>query len=201
MMMLRSSSASPFVRKVRIAAAVLGSCRSHRGRSRRHLRPDRHAARAEPARQNPDAGPGGRPGDLRQRGHPRISRFSRRRRQDHPDRRGALRRADPRRARRRRDRRRHSQGLRDALARGRRPQRALARTPDRQDRPRPGRARSHARRPDRVDVASIALACALGYLDLRFAGAWRAERPKLVAWLDAFAADVPAFEATRHREG
>jgi glutathione S-transferase len=54
---------------------------------------------------------------------------------------------------------------------------------------------------DRIDVAAIALACALGYLDLRFGGSWRAERPRLVAWLDAFAAKVPAFEATRHREG
>jgi glutathione S-transferase len=54
--------------------------------------------------------------------------------------------------------------------------------------------------PDRIDVAAIALACALGYLDLRFAGAWRTERPKLAAWLAAFAAKVPAFEATRHRE-
>ena len=55
--------------------------------------------------------------------------------------------------------------------------------------------------PDRIDVGSITLACALGYLDLRFAGAWRAERPHLVAWLDAFAAHVPSFEATRHKEG
>ena len=47
------------------------------------------------------------------------------------------------------------------------------------------------------DVGAISLACALGYLDLRFEGAWRAGRPKLVAWLDAFAAHVPAFEATR----
>jgi glutathione S-transferase len=54
--------------------------------------------------------------------------------------------------------------------------------------------------PEKVDVATIALASALGYLDLRFAGAWRAERPKLVAWLDAFSAAVPAFEATRHRD-
>ncbi len=43
----------------------------------------------------------------------------------------------------------------------------------------------------------IALACALGYLDLRFAGAWRATHPRLVAWLDAFAAKVPAYDATR----
>jgi glutathione S-transferase len=48
-----------------------------------------------------------------------------------------------------------------------------------------------------VDVGSIALSCALGYLDLRFAGAWRAGHPRLVAWLEDFAARVPAYEATR----
>ena len=47
-----------------------------------------------------------------------------------------------------------------------------------------------------IDVGQIALACALGYLDLRFAGTWRAENPNLVAWLDGFAASVPAFGAT-----
>jgi hypothetical protein len=40
-------------------------------------------------------------------------------------------------------------------------------------------------------------ACALGYLDLRFGGEWRAGHPALVTWLDQFAARVPAFEATR----
>ena len=49
----------------------------------------------------------------------------------------------------------------------------------------------------RRDVAHIGLACALGYLDLRFAGLWRQDFPGLVTWLDAFAADVPAFAATR----
>ena len=48
-----------------------------------------------------------------------------------------------------------------------------------------------------VDIGHIAVACALGYLDLRFAGAWRAEHPGLVAWLAAFAEAVPAFETTR----
>jgi glutathione S-transferase len=47
-----------------------------------------------------------------------------------------------------------------------------------------------------VDVGAIALACALGYLDLRFAGGWRAGHPNLVAWLDAFAAALPAYAAT-----
>lgn len=46
-------------------------------------------------------------------------------------------------------------------------------------------------------VADIGLACALGYLDLRFGGLWRDAHPRLVAWLDAFAAEVPAFEKTR----
>jgi glutathione S-transferase len=47
------------------------------------------------------------------------------------------------------------------------------------------------------NVGQIALACALGYQDLRFKGEWRATHPKLVAWLDRFAAAVPAFAATK----
>jgi glutathione S-transferase len=47
------------------------------------------------------------------------------------------------------------------------------------------------------NVGLITLACALGYRDLRFAGTWRKDYPKLVAWLDAFAAQVPAFGETR----
>jgi glutathione S-transferase len=46
------------------------------------------------------------------------------------------------------------------------------------------------------DVGQIALACALGYRDHRFAGSWRADQPRLVAWLDRFAAQVPAYAAT-----
>ncbi len=46
------------------------------------------------------------------------------------------------------------------------------------------------------DVGHVATACALGYLDLRFGGAWRDAAPKLVAWLDAFAREIPAFKAT-----
>jgi glutathione S-transferase len=49
------------------------------------------------------------------------------------------------------------------------------------------------------DAGRIALACALGYQDLRFEGKWRENHPKLVAWLDAFAKAVPAFEETRFR--
>jgi glutathione S-transferase len=47
------------------------------------------------------------------------------------------------------------------------------------------------------DIGAIAVACALGYLDLRFEGRWRDAHPKLVAWLDRFAAHVPAFAATK----
>lgn len=47
------------------------------------------------------------------------------------------------------------------------------------------------------NVGQIALACFLGHRDLRFAGDWRAACPKLVAWLDRFAAKVPAFAETK----
>jgi glutathione S-transferase len=47
------------------------------------------------------------------------------------------------------------------------------------------------------NVGQIALACALGYRDFRFGGGWRSEHPRLVAWLDNFAAHVPAFAATK----
>ncbi len=48
-----------------------------------------------------------------------------------------------------------------------------------------------------IHVGQIALAAALGYLDLRFDGTWRRDRPRLVGWLDDFAARLPAFAATR----
>jgi glutathione S-transferase len=46
-------------------------------------------------------------------------------------------------------------------------------------------------------VGLITLACALGYRDFRFQGTWRKDHPRLVAWLDQFAAAVPAFDATK----
>jgi glutathione S-transferase len=61
-------------------------------------------------------------------------------------------------------------------------------------------AKLEAEPPERAgsppNVGGIALACALGYLDFRFEGKWRAGHPQLVAWLDDFAAKVPSFEAT-----
>ena len=50
---------------------------------------------------------------------------------------------------------------------------------------------------DFTQIGQIAVSCALGYLDLRFDGAWRDDHPRLVAWLDKFAAAIPAFEATK----
>jgi glutathione S-transferase len=47
------------------------------------------------------------------------------------------------------------------------------------------------------DYGHLTLACALGYLDFRHEGKWRAGHPNLVAWLGRFAASVPAFEETR----
>jgi glutathione S-transferase len=47
-----------------------------------------------------------------------------------------------------------------------------------------------------VDIGSIAIACALGYLDFRFAvQPWRQMRPKLSAWFEAFAQN-PAIADT-----
>ncbi len=50
---------------------------------------------------------------------------------------------------------------------------------------------------DGITIGHIGLACALGYLDFRFNGDWRASHPKLVSWLDSFAAEVPGFDKTR----
>ena len=39
-----------------------------------------------------------------------------------------------------------------------------------------------------VDIGSVTVACALGYLDFRFGSdPWRAAHPKLASWYEAFA--------------
>ena len=48
-----------------------------------------------------------------------------------------------------------------------------------------------------LHIGHIALACALGYLDLRMGGRWREGYPKLVAWLADFEARVPSFGKTK----
>lgn len=50
---------------------------------------------------------------------------------------------------------------------------------------------------DHPDYGHVTIACALGYLDLRHEGRWRTGHPKLVAWLDRFAAAVPALAETK----
>lgn len=49
---------------------------------------------------------------------------------------------------------------------------------------------------ERVDIGSIAIGCALGYLDFRFADLpWRTGRPAIAAWFERFAAR-PSMTAT-----
>jgi glutathione S-transferase len=46
------------------------------------------------------------------------------------------------------------------------------------------------------DIGTISIACALGYLDLRFASeGWRTSRPRLAAWAAALA-KRPSLAAT-----
>jgi glutathione S-transferase len=52
-----------------------------------------------------------------------------------------------------------------------------------------------------ADIVCIALSCALGYLDWRKPVDWRSTHPNLAAWLGAFAAREPMFAATAHNEG
>ena len=47
------------------------------------------------------------------------------------------------------------------------------------------------------DYGHLTLAAALGYLDFRHKGEWRAGHPKMVAWLDGFAKAVPGYEASK----
>lgn len=55
------------------------------------------------------------------------------------------------------------------------------------------------RLPKKLTIGHVALAAALGYLDLRQEGKWRKKNKKLVRWLDRFAERVPAFEETRFK--
>lgn len=50
--------------------------------------------------------------------------------------------------------------------------------------------------PARFDVATISVACMLGYLDWRKQVDWRAEFPALIPWLDGFRAAAPEYDAT-----
>jgi glutathione S-transferase len=50
--------------------------------------------------------------------------------------------------------------------------------------------------PNKTDLVSIGLSCALGYLDWRKPVEWRTTYPQLVAWLSDFDAQEPAFTRT-----
>ena len=50
--------------------------------------------------------------------------------------------------------------------------------------------------PRKSDAVAIGLACALEFLDRRKAVEWRPTHPRLVAFLDAFAKNEPAYERT-----
>jgi glutathione S-transferase len=53
---------------------------------------------------------------------------------------------------------------------------------------------------DVVDIGTLAIACALGYLDFRFADEnWRARRPRLAAWFEQFA-QRPSIATTGPQE-
>ena len=52
-----------------------------------------------------------------------------------------------------------------------------------------------------VDIGSLAVACALGYLDFRYAAQpWRPTHPKLAVWYEAFAQN-PGIATTAPKEG
>jgi glutathione S-transferase len=50
--------------------------------------------------------------------------------------------------------------------------------------------------PNKTDVVSIGLSCALGYLDWRKQVDWRSSYPGLVSWLERFSSHEPAFQRT-----
>ena len=50
--------------------------------------------------------------------------------------------------------------------------------------------------PTKVDVGTIALSAALGYLDWRKQVDWRNMTPSLVNWLDTFRATTPTYDET-----
>jgi glutathione S-transferase len=54
--------------------------------------------------------------------------------------------------------------------------------------------------PEKTDVVSIGLSCALGYLDWRKQVDWRPAYPGLVKWLDRFSVHEPAFEHTHAKD-
>lgn len=48
-----------------------------------------------------------------------------------------------------------------------------------------------------IDAGTLTLACALGYLDMRFGEDWRTKHSNLSTWVDAFETALPAFTKTK----
>ena len=48
-------------------------------------------------------------------------------------------------------------------------------------------------------VGEIAVACGLGFIDFRLGDDWRAGRPRLAGWFERFAGRCPGFDATAPR--
>lgn len=53
---------------------------------------------------------------------------------------------------------------------------------------------------DKPNIGDVTLACALGYLDFRFDGSWRDSHPNLVAWITAYEKAVPSYAQTIPRD-
>jgi glutathione S-transferase len=52
-------------------------------------------------------------------------------------------------------------------------------------------------RTQRIDIGTVTLGCALGYLDFRFDDfGWRGKYPKLATWFETFSA-LPAMQSTK----
>lgn len=52
------------------------------------------------------------------------------------------------------------------------------------------------RASDRPNIGEVTLACALGYLDFRFPGTWRDAHPNLATWLTAYEKAIPSYAQT-----
>ena len=182
MMILRSSPASPFVRKVRIAASVLGLADKIEVRETDLNSPADSIRVQNPVGKIPALILDDGEALLRLARDPRISRSSRRRRPHHSARaEGALRGAAAAGAVRRHSRCQPAAGLRRPLPAGRDEGAKLGRSPGRQSRTRLGRAGSRApgarsRRPmsarSRSPACSAIAICASAAVGVKIIRAW-----------------------------
>ena len=191
-MKLHYNVASPYVRKV-MAVAIETGLRDRLELAERKMspvKPERRAQPGQPARQDPLPGDRRRPGALQFPGGLRIPRRPARWAQDVPGGRAGALAALRRQA--------EGDGILDAGVGTRyetflRPEERrwpewvqgqkakIGRALDALD----GEAASFG---ETVDIGTITIGCALGYLDFRYAADdWRRGRPKLAAWYDPFA--------------